>query len=103
MATAARLLHDKTGSGSMGVVTIKPDASALEAAKLMNDHHIGALIVVSSSGRPVGIFTERDLLTRIVASLKDPVSTPFEDVMTREMLVCPPEAPLDDMLTLLHE
>ena len=103
MATAARLLHDKFGSGAMGVVTIKPDASALDAAKLMNDHHIGALIVVSSSGKPVGIFTERDLLTRIVAARKSPESTAVEEVMTREMLVCPPEATLDDMRTLMRE
>ena len=103
MATAARLLHDKFGSGSMGVVTIKPDASALDAAKLMNGHHIGALIVVSSSGKPVGIFTERDLLTRIVAARKSPESTAVEEVMTREMLVCPPEATLDDMRTLMRE
>jgi CBS domain-containing protein len=103
MATAARLLHDKMASGAMGVVTIRPDASALDAAKLMNDHHIGALIVVSSGGRPVGIFTERDLLTRIVAARRSPESTAVEEVMTREMLVCPPEATMDDMRTLMRE
>lgn len=103
MATAAKLLHDKTGSGAMGVVTIRPDASTLDAAKLMNDHHIGALVVVSSGGRPVGIFSERDLLRRVVAAKKEPGATPVEEVMTREMLVCPPEATLDEMRALMRE
>lgn len=103
MATAARLLQEKTSTGAMGVVTIGPEASALDAARLMNDHHIGALVVVSSGGRPVGIFTERDLLRRVVAARKDPAATSVEDVMTREMLACPPEATLDDMRSLMRE
>lgn len=103
MATAAKLLHDKAGCGAMGVVTIRPEASALDAAKLMNDHHIGALVVVSASGKPVGIFTERDLLSRVVAARREPSSAPVEEVMTRDLLVCPPEATLEDMRTLMRE
>ena len=48
------------------VVTVTPQQTAMEAVNLMNEHRIGAVIVVEKE-EVVGIFTERDLLRRIVA------------------------------------
>jgi CBS domain-containing protein len=45
-----------------GVLTIAPDATILAAAKLMLEHHVGALPVVDASARIVGIISESDLL-----------------------------------------
>ncbi len=103
MATAARMLQEKADTGAPALVTIRPDESALDAATRMNDHRIGALIVVSAGANPLGIFTERDLLTRVVAARRDPATTPIEEVMTREMVVCPPEAILDDMRFIMRQ
>jgi CBS domain-containing protein len=55
------------------VITIKPDATMQQAAIVMGKKHIGSLIV-KGTGNPLGIITERDLLTKILACGKDPAS-----------------------------
>ena len=67
-------------------VTIEPSASVTEAAKKMARAHKGAVLVVSQ-GRLRGIFTERDLLMRVVSQELDPTTTPVEQVMTDKLVV----------------
>ena len=62
-------------------ITAPKSASVLAAARTMQEHNIGALLVVDGS-RLVGIFTERDALFRVVAAARDPVTTKLGDVMT---------------------
>lgn len=69
------------------VATIDRKASVYDGAKLMNERRIGCL-VVTDGGKVVGIFTERDILMRVVAAGKEPQSTPVESVMTSPMAVC---------------
>lgn len=83
MATVRTIL-DRKGSH---VHTVTPSASVLEAAKMMNEHKIGALVVIEE-GRAIGIFTERDVLRRVVAEGNDPKSATVEQVMTREVAYC---------------
>ncbi len=83
MHTAQTIL-DRKGKD---VATISKTASVLEAAALMNQRHIGAL-VVTDQDRVVGIFTERDILNRVVAQEKQPSETVVGDVMTSPMAVC---------------
>lgn len=90
MSTVANLLKSK----GRQVVTIEPDATVLQAARLMNTHHIGSLVVVEG-GQPIGIFTERDVLTRIVAAERSPSATKVRDVMTARVLTCTPDTSLD--------
>lgn len=69
-------------------VTIIPrTASVLDAAVVMNSKHIGAA-VVSDGDRLVGIFTERDVLNRVVAAGRDPKTTIVQDVMSTPMACC---------------
>ena len=68
--------------GEQDVATIGPDATVHEAAELMVKRRIGALVVLRSE-RLVGIFTERDVLARVVAASRDPTETKVEEVMTR--------------------
>jgi CBS domain-containing protein len=63
MATVRQLI----GGRGLPVATIDADATVLEAARMMNDRHIGALVVVGESAVPVGIVSERDVMTRLVA------------------------------------
>ena len=63
------------------VVTISPDATVLEAAKLMQSKHIGCLVVADES-RPIGILTDRDIVLKVVASEQKPVETAVKKIMT---------------------
>lgn len=76
------------------VVTVEPDVSVLHAARLMNMHRIGSVVVVAD-GRPVGMFTERDVLTRVVAAERSPAATKVKEVMTERVLTCTPDTSLD--------
>jgi CBS domain-containing protein len=96
MLTAQTIL-DRKGSD---VATIDHTASVLDAAKLMNERHIGAL-VVSKGENVIGIFTERDILNRIVAAGKDPSSTITGDVMTSPMACCRRDTPLAECRTVM--
>ena len=64
------------------VVTIAPDASVLEAARLMRSKRVGALIVTDSR-RPIGILTDRDITVDVVAAGRDPGAMTVSKVMRR--------------------
>jgi CBS domain-containing protein len=59
-------VHDVLMSKGESLFTIDANATVLEATRLMNQHKIGA-VVVTEEGRVAGIFTERDVLRRVVA------------------------------------
>ncbi len=69
------------------VVTIPPDGTVLDAASLMNDRRIGAVCVVDGDSL-VGVFTERDILTRVVSARRDPATTKVAEVMTTAVITC---------------
>ena len=84
------------------VVTVPGTATVLDAARLMNEYRIGG-VVVTEGGRPIGIFTERDILRRIVAAGVDPATTPVADVMTSAMLTVTPDTPVEECRALMSE
>ena len=83
MATVSDILTEK----GTHVVSIGEDATALEAAFLMNEHKIGALCVVRDDVL-VGMFTERDILQRVVAAQVNPAKLLIRDGMTSDITVC---------------
>lgn len=93
------------GLKGCAVVTIAPTASVLDAAQAMNERKIGSLVVVEGGqdNRVVGIITERDILTRIVAPERSPSKTRVAEVMTPEPIVCGPETPLEEVRMVMHE
>ncbi|MBC2602123.1 CBS domain-containing protein [Puniceicoccus vermicola] len=66
---------------SSDVYSTSPDQSVFEAVAEMNRHRVGSLVVLEEQ-KLVGIFTERDVLTRVVAKTLDPQTTRIADVMT---------------------
>ena len=72
--------------GDRETIVVARSASIADAARLMSAHHIGALPVLDND-RLVGIFTERDVLTRIVAVGRNPDTTLVGDVMSTELVV----------------
>jgi CBS domain-containing protein len=70
---------------SPNIISITPEASMLDAAKLMGEKHVGSLIVKKYNS-PVGIVTERDLLTTVLAQGKDLQQEKVESVMSYPLL-----------------
>ncbi len=66
----------------------------------MNDRGIGGLVVVEA-GRPVGIFTERDILRRVVAQQRDPATMRVADAMTAPVIACSPETSIDECAAMM--
>jgi CBS domain-containing protein len=77
------------------VLSIGPEATALEAAVVMNEHRVGSLVVMV--GRQlIGIISERDILTRVVVPRLDPGRALVRDVMTKEVVCCRLHTDLDE-------
>jgi CBS domain-containing protein len=72
--------------GDRETVVVDPFTSTADAARVMAAHQIGAVPVVDGD-RLVGIFSERDVLTRVVALDRNPASTLVRDVMSTELIV----------------
>ena len=60
---------------------LPPSANAHDAADMMCQHNVGSILVIEAE-RLEGIFTERDLVCRVVAQSRDPAATPLSEVMT---------------------
>ena len=73
-----------------------------EAARLMKEHRVGALMIVED-GKLAGIFTERDALFRVVAEDRDARTTRLADVMTRNPQTIHPDKPFPDALHIMYE
>ncbi|HUO08886.1 MAG TPA: CBS domain-containing protein [Phycisphaerae bacterium] len=102
MATVGDLLAKKDSH----VHRISPTATVLEATQVMNHHKIGALVVTvqgDDGERAVGMFTERDVLTRIVAAQRDPSTTLVEEVMSADIAYCTPEMEVDEVGAIMRE
>lgn len=84
------------------VLTIGPAASVLQAAVLMNEHRVGSVVVVED-GRVVGMFTERDVLQRVVGGRRDPAATPVGEVMTTAVVCCAPETTVDEARGVMRD
>jgi CBS domain-containing protein len=63
-------------------VMLPPSATVMMAARHMHSHHVSAILVVEGDAKLVGIFTERDAISRVLAEGKDSVATTLADVMT---------------------
>ena len=103
MATVSHLLATK--KNGWHVLSISPNTSVLDATHLMNFEHVGALLVVQTSpsgDELVGIFTERDVLRRIVAAGRQPECTEVGNVMTREIVTCTINTQLDEITELMR-
>jgi len=70
------------------LVTVDPHQMVINAVKAMNNQDIGAVVVSGDDGAVVGLFTERDVLKRVVGQPKPPESTPIREVMTSPVACC---------------
>ncbi len=84
------------------VHAVSPTATVLDAVEAMNRERVGALVVRDGEAL-VGMFTERDVLTRVVASGRDPAATPVGTVMTRDLVTVGPEITVEQAMAVITE
>ena len=84
------------------VYSVAPTVTVAEAVAEMNLHRVGSVLVIDG-GRLVGIFTERDVLRRVVGPGLDPHDVKVENVMTTNVLTIKPEATIDETMALFTE
>jgi len=84
------------------VYSVGPDATVIDAVNAMNDHHVGS-VLVCEGGYPVGVFSERDVLVRVVAADRDPRQTLVRDVMTTRLHTASPDDTLLEVMRLMTD
>ncbi|PYS17781.1 MAG: histidine kinase [Acidobacteria bacterium] len=84
------------------LVTVSAQATVMDAVRTMHEEHIGAIAVVDN-GRLTGIFSERDLMNRVVLQRRDPGNTSVGDVMTSPVITIERTSTADDALKLMDE
>ena len=98
MSTVGTIL---SGKGTE-VHTISATVTVLEATQVMNQHKIGAL-VVTEGDQLKGIFTERDVLRRVVGNPSPPTEIAVADVMTQEVMWCTPDTKIDEAGRIMRD
>ncbi|MBC7782577.1 MAG: CBS domain-containing protein [Burkholderiales bacterium] len=99
MPSVAEILSQKTTS----VVSVNPTMTVLDATQLMNLHRIGSVCVVDDAGSLIGVFSERDVLTRVVAAERSPNTTVVGEVMTSDPCTCTEEIDLDEVAEVMRD
>jgi CBS domain-containing protein len=87
---------------SSELVTVEAAATVAEAVALMTQRRVGAVVIRNEDGLADGIFTERDVLVRVVHAERDPKSTPISMVMTRDVRFVSPGTTVEAALSLMH-
>ena len=81
------------------VVTIEPNASLEQAAKILAERRIGALVVTGPEQRVVGIVSERDIVSTLAAHGSQALGVPLTTIMTRKVTTC---SPSDTISTIME-
>ena len=97
--TVAELVQDRR---SDELISVPASASVADAVAVMAAREVGAVLVMSEDGLVAGLFSERDLLVRVVDQGRDPKSTPLSLVMTREVKFVSPGTTSEAALALMH-
>ncbi|MFL2737328.1 MAG: CBS domain-containing protein [bacterium] len=95
-------LTDILVHSTVGVIHIDVDCNVFEAAKKMRDHKVGALMVVEKDTLS-GIFTERDLMIRVIAEGHDPKKVKVSEYMTSSVATASPETPISEAANLMSQ
>jgi len=84
------------------VRVLPPDATCMEAARMMRDENIGC-IVVAEQDRPLGIVTDRDLVLRVMAPGGEAEKFQLRDVMTSEPIFVSADQSLDQVVAAMRD
>jgi CBS domain-containing protein len=84
------------------VHSVSPQTTVLDTIRKMNQHKIGAVLVMHD-GQVAGIFTERDVLRRVIGEEKSPAAMRVAEVMTEDLICVAPETDLDDVAAIMKQ
>ncbi len=84
------------------ILSVEPSVTVQEACEMMAKNNIGSLVVLSPIHDLLGIFTERDVLKRVVAKKKDPTKTKIKEVMTPNVMVAQSSDNAFDLLQVMQ-
>jgi CBS domain-containing protein len=82
------------------VLSIGPEAVVQDAVEAMCRARVGSLLVCRD-GQPIGTFTERDLMARVVVARREPARTRVREVMTPEVICVEPETPVREAMAIM--
>ena len=85
------------------LVSLGPNATVHEAACVMTRANCGSVLVLDNAGALLGILTERDLMTRVLAKAQDPVQTTVAKVMTPNPTCVAPDLKVADAILIMIE
>lgn len=84
------------------IVTIGPKANVIEAIRAMKDANVGAVAIVEGN-KLLGMFSERDVMLRVVLERRDPDATAVRDVMTTDVTTITKDTKPDDAVRSMWE
>jgi CBS domain-containing protein len=99
MATARDLIKNKSVSQ---ILSISPDASVLEAIKMMAEHNVGAVLVESVADKVQGIMTERDVIIKLEAKDRSAAGTKVRELMTDKVLYVESTQSVEECMELMN-
>ncbi|MEQ9643760.1 MAG: CBS domain-containing protein [Alphaproteobacteria bacterium] len=85
------------------VVTVSPDTTVGEAARLMTERRIGAVLVRGETGVIAGILSERDIVRGMAEAGGDCARQPVASLMTAEVAFCDPADTIDELMEIMTE
>ncbi len=91
------------GKSEEGVVGIAPDATVSEAARMLSERRIGALMVSRDGRTPMGILSERDIVRELGRRGASCMDDPVEALMTRDVVGCSRDDEADAVLGKMTE
>ncbi len=92
--TAAMILKDK-GSA---VYTAQAGQSLTDAAQILRDHGIGAVVIVDHHIKPIGVLSERDIVRALADLGAGVLDAPIRDFMSSDVISCTPDTPIDRLM-----
>lgn len=98
MKTVKEILQAK----AQKLLSIAPDASVLDALRLMAEKEVGALVVLEGE-RLAGIFSERDYARKVILQGKSSKDTAVREIMTHKVVCVHPEQSIEDCMALMTD
>ncbi|HEY7608548.1 MAG TPA: CBS domain-containing protein [Alphaproteobacteria bacterium] len=97
----SQILRDK----GTAVFTVAPEASAVEAARVMNERRVGALVVRRGHGKLEGIVSERDIVTALAEHGPEATERPVRALMTpaERLITCSPTDTVDRITAVMTD
>lgn len=85
------------------IVSIRPDITVEEAARVLHKKRIGAVLVIDAAGELAGLVSERDIVINIAEHGENVLQWPVEKIMTRKLHTCHPETGLNELMNVMTE